>query len=1142
MSRQIFQTDNKSRWTRFKWSMRIIFFIAALLVAVFIMMLILDTIPSLPFRQDYRSVVTASKPFLKDNRYSKAYKGFRSFITDRKSHSNYSQEKREALLRCRRYQMSGDSSIARSMESWDKFPAGIRSAFYVSWDPKSLFSLKRNIRNLNLVIPEWFFINPKDGSLNVRIDAKGYNFMKKSGVPVMPILSNNFDQEFRPEGISRVLHNDAKRRALIASVLNQCAKNHFIGINIDIENLNENTDSYLTRFVRELSIAFHAHDMLVTQDVAPFNNDYNIRELARYNDYLFLMAYDENSVVTDPGPISSQKWIEASVDKLAKEVPSDKIVLGIGAYGYDWSSKPNDNESISFQEALSTASETESDIHFDNNTYNLSFAYQDEDDDNAIHRIFFTDAATHFNTMRFGAEYGLAGFSVWRLGTEDSRLWKFYNKDLSHNAAKQTDFRSLQELMGTNDVTYIGDGEVLDPLNTPHAGSTQLEVDPNDVLISEEHYKELPTTYQIRKYGHCGKKQLLLTFDDGPDETWTPKILDILARYHVQASFFMVGLQIEKNLPIVKRVYQDGHCIGNHTFTHRNVAKNTPKRTAVELELTRMLIECITGHSTILFRAPYNADSDPASMEELIPIILARQRNYLDVGESIDPEDWEVGIKADEIYKRVIKGVEQGNGHIILLHDAGGETRTETVKALPRIIEYLRSHGYSFISLPQFLGKNRSQLMPAIPKGKSYYAMQANLALATLTYDITKFLTALFIIFIIIGMGRLLFMVWLTVREKRREKQLPDTAVLPADAPHVSIIVPAYNEEVNAVSSLRNLLQQDYPNFDVIFVDDGSKDETYKRVCDALHDNPKVQIFTKPNGGKASALNYGIQHTDAEYVVCIDADTKLLSNAVSLLMTHFTFGDSAKTGAVAGNVKVGNQINMLTKWQAIEYTTSQNFDRMAYSNINAITVVPGAIGAFRKSAIEAAGGLTTDTLAEDCDLTIRILRAGYVIENENRAIALTEAPEKLRQFVKQRTRWSFGVMQTFWKHRDTLFSRRYHSLGLWAMPNMLVFQFIIPLFSPLADLFMIIGLFSGNAGRIFLYYLLFMAVDASISIAAYLFEKEKLSVLLWIIPQRFCYRWIMYVVLYRSFKRAIKGELQTWGVLKRTGNVKIANE
>lgn len=1135
MAKQIFQTDSTSRWNKFKWSMRFVIFIAVILVAVFITMVIIDNMPNLPFRQDYRSVVTASKPYLKENKFSKEYKGFRSFFKEKKQHSNYAQEKAAYLKKVKRFKGNVDMITEKYIASWNKFDAGIRSAFYVSWDPKSLFSLKQNISKLNLVIPEWFFINPKTDKLEINIDPKGYNLMKNSGIPVMPILSNNYHQEFRAEGIGRILHNSKKRKELIDNVLQQCLKNKFIGINIDIENLNENSDEYLTIFVKELSQVFHSKGLFVSQDVAPFNTDYNLKELAKYNDYLFLMAYDEHMILGEAGPISSQQWIQAAVDNLTEKVPEEKVVLGLGAYGYDWTDKGNENTSISYRDALSTASDTEAKITFDEDTYNLNYAY--EDDDNVVHQVYFTDAATHFNTMRFGTEYGLAGFSVWRLGSEDSRLWQFYNKDLSHSAAARFRIGDLENLPGSDDVNYIGDGEVLDALSTPHPGSVNIEMDNSNILISDENYLSIPSSYQIRKFGKAGKKQLLLTFDDGPDETWTPKILNILSRYNIHAAFFMVGLQIEKNLPLVKQIYEKGHDIGNHTFTHRNVAKNTPERTFMELSLTRLLIECITGHSTILFRAPYNADSDPASMEEIVPIVLARQQNYLDVGESIDPEDWQVGIKADEIFKRVIKGVEQGNGNIILLHDAGGDTRAETVKALPRIIEYLKKEGYSFITLSQFLGKTRDQLMPSIPKGEEYYAMQANLTLATIIYEITNFLTALFIIFIILGIGRLLFMLILTIREKRKNKKLIYNTTDFDNAPLVSIIVPAYNEEVNAVSSLKNLLGQDYPNFNIIFVDDGSKDETYKRVCDAYSDNSKMKLLTKPNGGKASALNYGIANTDAKYVVCIDADTKLYHNAVSLMMAHFLNDKEKSIGAVAGNVKVGNRRNMLTKWQAIEYTTSQNFDRLAYSNINAITVVPGAIGAFRKEAIERAGGLTTDTLAEDCDLTIRILKAGYVIENENKAIAMTEAPEKLKQFVKQRTRWSFGVMQTFWKHRDALVSKKYKGLGLWALPNMLIFQFIIPTFSPLADLFMIIGLFSGNAGKIFIYYLLFMIVDASISIAAYIFEREKLWILLWIIPQRFCYRWIMYVVLFKSYRKALKGELQTWGVLKRTGNV-----
>jgi len=243
-------------------------------------------------------------------------------------------------------------------------------------------------------------------------------------------------------------------------------------------------------------------------------------------------------------------------------------------------------------------------------------------------------------------------------------------------------------------------------------------------------------------------------------------------------------------------------------------------------------------------------------------------------------------------------------------------------------------------------------------------------------------------------------------------------------------------------------------------------------------------------------------------------------------------------GAVAGTVKVGNEINMLTRWQSIEYITSQNFDRRAFAYPNAITVVPVAIGAFSKEALLNSGSFTTDTLAEDCDLTIRILRAGYTIANEPKAIALTESPETLSQFFKQRFRWTFGVMQTFWKHKDALFNSRYKALGWIALPDILLFKYIIPFFTPLGDFFMLIGLLSENRGKIARYYAVFLLVDALIAAIAFAFEKEKLWKLLWLIPQRLIYRWLMMIVLFRSFRRALKGELQHWGVLKRTGNVK----
>lgn len=1144
-NQQIFQTDSAKRWRRFKWGSRAMLLFIPLSILVFVIVyLFYIYVPGVPSFKEYRRVLTGHQSFLsKNSLLAKKYKGFRQFIHQKDLTNKIPYKSKTA---------PGYRNIFNT-----RMPAGIRSAFYVTWSPGSFTSLQRNIDKINLVIPEWIFINPNTDTAFTTIDDPALAIMKSAGVNIMPMLSNFFpgDKKFHGEAVHRIINDRAKKEKLIRSIISILQKNKFAGINIDFEELKEKKNETLVLFQKELYERLHAKGFLVSQDVIPFNEDYNYTALSNYNDYLFVMAYDEFSQGTKPGPIADQKWIEAAIDDAVKKIPANKIILGMSAFGYDWpvgnEVDPNDVKVLTYQDALSIAKEEQAKIEYDNDNYNLHFSYYDDED--SLHEAFFTDAATTFNAMRFATESDLAGVALWRLGSEDDRTWQFYNKNMTIDSIKNFDFASFANIQTPGNVAYSGAGEVLDVVSTPkNGGGIKPEIDSEEMLIAEENYDSLPTPFIAKKYGWNGKDtirnkmKLVLTFDDGPDPTWTPKVLDILAEKHVPACFFLVGLNAEKNIPIVKRIYREGHEIGNHTFTHPNIAEVSHNWAVIEIESTRLLIECITGHSTILFRAPYNADFTPEKPEELVPVAIARTKNYLDVGESVDPMDWEPGVSADTIFQRVVamkqqldSNRKQGGGNIILLHDAGGETRKATVEALPRIIDYYKSRGYTFTTIADLLGKKKNDLMPPVPKGSGYFLIQANYILLEITSTIGHVLFSLFIIFIILSISRILLLAVLAWRERIKEKRR--VFILPSaisSCPLVSIIVPAFNEEVNAVASVKNLLKTSYPNFNILFVDDGSTDNTYAKVSEAFAGNEKLKLFTKPNAGKASALNFGIAQSEAEYVVCIDADTKLKNDAVSQLMKHFLSDTEEEIGAVAGNVKVGNEINLLTKWQAIEYISSQNFERRAFANLNAITVVPGAIGAFRKKAVTDAGGFTTDTLAEDCDLTIRIIRAGYIVENEINALAFTEAPEKAKQLIKQRFRWSFGVLQTFWKNKKVLFNKNDGWLGWLAMPNILLFQYIIPFFIPLADFFMIIGLLTGNGSKILPYYIFFMVFDAAISIVAFSMEKEKMSRLIWLIPQRLIYRWLMWFVLFKSVRRAIKGELQHWGVLKRTGRVK----
>lgn len=1122
--RQIFQTTSRWRWNTFKWSSRLIFFFLLLMIPIVWMALAMNTKPLLPglseFNTGKRKDTAAIKGFTL--REKRKYHGYSDFL-----------------------KLKQQNNLLRFAEKNRPKSSNIRAAFYVDWDPQAFYSLENHITELNTVMPEWFFIDPVSDTLMTQIDKDALDLMKKHPVKILPMLSNvnltNHDGNFDGALLSKVLRDPVKRERLLNDIVKTLQQYQLQGINIDFEEIKENSIEALHSFQKELYHRLHEKSLIVTQDVMADDEDFHLKELSESNDYIFLMAYDQHYTGSNPGPVSDQKWVEKELDEVAKEIPSEKIVLCIAGYGYDWPDGGN-AMTITYPQAMSNAKLFNAAIDFDNDSYNCKYEYTDYK--NVHHTAYFMDAAGNYNGMRFADQYGTAGVALWRLGAEDERIWKFFLRDLSNAALAKDpfDYSSLS----TTDVTtdkpdYIEDGEVLDVISEPQKGIINIETDTAEGLISEQVYQQLPTRYVIKRFGQVNK-QVVLTFDDGPDPDYTPRILDILQKEKVPAAFFVVGMNAEANLPLLKRIYKDGFEIGNHSFTHPNMATVSANRAETEMEATRLLIESATGRSTVLFRAPYNADAEPKKAVELKPVARARQNSYYTVGESIDPEDWDLehGVNADTIYNRVVRQYESNpDKGVILLHDAGGN-RDATVEALPRIIAYFKQHHIQFISVAQLLGGlPKDQIMPPVHNE----LVKMNSWVSAFIYWSGRFLFAAFWVAIILGLTKIAAMAILALIQffRSRKESLLLTDITPGK---VSIIVPAYNEEVNAVATVQNLLLQDYPDFEIVFVDDGSKDKTYQHVAEKFAGNEKVKVFTKPNGGKASALNFGIDKANGKYVVCIDADTQLMPDAVRQMMKYF---GKEKVVAVAGNVKVGNERNLLTRWQSIEYTTAQNFDRRAFDLLNCITVVPGAIGAFKKEAVIAVGGFTTDTLAEDCDLTIRLLRNGGVVRNCAAAVAVTEAPETLNQFMKQRFRWSYGIMQSFWKNKDACFNPKYKSLGMVSLPNILLFQVLMPILAPLADLLFIVSIiWSWNdpesRQKLFLFYGLFLLVDVAVSFIAFLFEKQKLTKLAWLIPQRFVYRQLMYVVLFRSIRKAIKGEVQGWGVLKRTGNVVLSEK
>lgn len=1019
-------------------------------------------------------------------------------------------------------------------------------AFYVNWDDASYSSLKRNLGQLDWLVPEWLRLRDGDDPLVREIEPRALDLVhqQRPDLPILPLVQNYRNEEWDGGILSRAVGDEAARQKLIAALSQTVADQHFGGVTIDLEDAPPAAQTNLLTFIRELHAAFRPHGWLVAQAV-PFDNpEWNYRNYAAETDYLLLMAYDQHWSSSSAGPIASQDWFRSVLQKRMAELDPSKTIVCIGNYGYDWSSAGGDAPELSFQEAVLAARDSETEMKFDPTSGTPYFEY--DEDDGSHHAVWFLDAVTAFNQIRWAGQYRPAGFALWRLGSEDPSFWSVFGKDVGY----QPKAEGLAQIKYGYDIDFEGSGELLQVVAEPRDGQRTFELDPATGYVSGERMVQTPTGYVIRRSGDR-PGLVALTFDDGPDPTWTPKILDLLKAEQVPATFFVIGENGQANPQLIKRIVAEGHDIGNHSYTHPNLGELPAKVTDLELNATQRLIESLTGRSTTLFRAPYFGDAEPTTPDEVDPIVRARQLGYLTVGLHVDPDDW-AKPNADAIVARTVEGVtarapnDTGHGQVVLLHDGGGD-RQQTLQALPRIIHELRARGYRFVTVSELAGMSRAQTMPVVKENGTFARVDA------VTFYVLAvggwLVSWLFLGGIFLGLGRVIIVGGLALAQRWRARRRESTHAGASHTPFVSVIIPAFNEATVIGKTIDSILASNYPAFEVVVVDDGSSDATSAVVQEKFGREPRVRSFTRPNAGKAAALSYGLSQSRGEVVIGLDADTVFEVSTIASLAHRFV---DPTIGAVAGNAKVGNRINVVSRWQALEYITAQNLDRRAFASLNCITVVPGAVGAWRRELVEQAGGFYSDTLAEDQDLTLRIRRLGYKIGYEEHAVAWTEAPDTLRGLFRQRFRWSFGTLQCMWKHRDALFRRRYGTLGWIAMPNVWIFQIIFPLLSPLLDAVVLWSLAAGvlsrlehphepmfsHLGLVVFYYALFLAVDWLSAAFAFALERgEQWSLLWWLFLQRFGYRQIMYAVMVASVTAAVKGRLVGWGKLERKNTV-----
>ncbi len=952
----------------------------------------------------------------------------------------------------------------------------VRLAFYVNGDPYSYASLQQHTAQITHVCPEWMTVVNGLGDLQIDADTRVSKLIANKGIALMPLLTNLVGDTWQPEAIENLAHGPAKRQdGFIERVLSVLRSAKASGVVVDWQQIDPAYKKDITKFIDKFADALHDDNKELWLCVQPGQDlDYIDFEAIGDNvDHFVAMLFDETSDTDPPGPLASRSWFEGWVRVLLEGSDTKQWIIAIGSYGYDWTIGGKKAELIAFSEAMSRANDAETkSVEVNGPSYSPYFYFQDEDKE---HAVWFLDAVTFLNQVREVRNQKAGGFAVYRLGSEDPAIWDALNVPRDFKLDNPTR-QALEVIPSTDTIADVGDGEIVTVDENRTDGMRKLAVDADGYLTAKyTKFAEFPTLYH---QGAGGEHQVAITFDDGPDPRWTPKVLDILKAANVKAAFFLVGVNAERYPGLVRRIVNEGHEIGNHTYYHPNLALCWPEHIRLELNATQLLLETITGRATTLFRPPYAADTGPTQLSELAPLKIAEDLNYLVVLENIDPQDW-AKPGADIILRRIKQ--QRHDGSVILLHDAGGD-RSQTVEALPQILDWLHTRGDTVVPLSTLLGTTRDAVMPPLQGNSQSITRFVSSTGFRIFHGIEEFLWAFMIVATALVVLRTLIVIWLAYRFRRGPKS--------NFAEPISVVVAAYNEEKVIAGTLRTLLATDYQGeIEVVVVDDGSRDQTAAEVERVAQSESRVRLLQQDNHGKARALQRGLATARYGIVVFIDADTQCQRDTLPRLLEPLANTD---VGAVSGHAKVGNLRTFIARCQALEYTCGFNLDRRAYNRWECITVVPGAISALRKDAINEAGGLSLETLAEDTDLTLSLHRHRQRIVYVPGAIAWTEAPESVRTLARQRSRWAYGTLQCLWKHRDMVFNWNYRALGWFSLPSIWFFQIILVAVTPMVDLFLLASLPFGVWNAVLPFVIIFLAMDVILATLACMLEREPL--------------------------------------------------
>ena len=999
--------------------------------------------------------------------------------------------------------------------------------FVSEWDPASVLSLEQHAGEMTHVAADWFTLTGVESELHEEPAEKVRMLCVRKGIGFLPTLRNLDGDEWQPEAVESLANGSPEvRNAFLDKLLSRLPAGS-TGLLLEWSQLDPTNKGATSQLIRELSDRLHATGKQLWFTV-PTGNDFDafdLQAVASCCDRMVATLHDENSEPDDPGPLASNDWFQGWLSTMMAYGEPDQWVIGLGAFGYDWRKDNKTVEQIAFTDVMARAAAAGVDPASVNSLHDSPhFNYLGGPDQNQEHEVWFLDAVTLANELRLAAPFQPGGIALNRLGLEDPAVWEVLHRDHS-KSMDEVEMKNLARISLDEQIASTGSGDFISVGEDPKPGERVLSDTNNDLT---EQFVKFPVPESITRQGDAGPHRVAITFDDGPDPKWTPRILEILKAKKVPAAFFVLGTQAQHYPDLVGRIVSEGHEIGNHTYTHQNLAEAGDQQIELELNATTRLIEAITGHSTAYFRPPYNSDGTPVEPGELRALRVARDLGYLTVTQSIDPDDWEKP-GADAILRRV-KAQRAAGGSIILLHDAGGD-RSQTVNALPAIIDYLRERGDEIVPLNRLINLTPETVMPPLnEENQPLAARYVYKGFAFLRFLETT-AWALLLVVTLLALGRVLFHLACAIRHLRRER----FAAIPGEAaftPPVSVLLAAYNEERVIASTISHLLDSKYPaDVQVVVVDDGSKDGTAAVVETVAASEPRVLFLRQANAGKASALQRALSAATHDTIVMIDADTMVAPDGILNLVAPLA---DPKVGAVSGHVRVGNTRRWLGKFQDLEYVTAFEIDRRAQDFLGCIIVAPGALSAFRRRALDEAGPITNDTLAEDTDLTLQLHRLGWKVVFAPRAYADTEAPESVKALLSQRFRWAFGTLQCLWKHGDLTFAQGSGWLGWFALPSVWIFQIAVVAVTPVLDLLVLWSLWLGRGIAIWPYFVASLLLDAILAAAGLMLAGRALRTAWLSVPMRLLYRPLLGYVVWKCILKALGGSWVRWSKLERT--------